>query len=218
MINTSFLEVVGLISVVCWSLVYFSTHGKARKALVGCLVLLGCFFVVLGCEDEPKSGCFPGDRENITNYAVKPSDETPGGIHVDLRGLKKKDKKAVDLDKIDDIVLDTAVCIEELGTSVDLSCLKIKVVANWYPAYGGDYQLFFCEVPPMVCSDTIDEDGDIPKIELPCSCRGVIQDNDTVVIPPDLGLLRSELVKLFTGLEDPWVERLRPCVVSKLPE
>jgi len=167
------------------------------------LLLAGC-----DCGD-----CYPTDYQNITDRRVNPSTETGFGIPVDLHGVREN----VDLDKIDTVVLEVKGCVERMGFDVDLSCLQIGVVGDWFWSHDGRWQLFECDMPRSVCDAKV-EAGVLPDLDFPCSCRSAIQDNDTVVIPPNLGLLRSELVRLFTGINNVWIAELADCVQHELPE
>jgi hypothetical protein len=159
--------------------------------------------------------CYPVDYALVTDYDIDPNRETPQGIPVDTRKLDEGVE--VDLEKIDDIVFETVGCLEELGYDVDLSCLELRVAGDWYWAHDDINQVFPCEIDESLCTEKVIT-GQLPALNLRCACRATIQ-GDAIIIPPNLGLLRSELVRLFTGVNNVWaVEELKECVDHETPE
>ena len=158
--------------------------------------------------------CYPGSFKNITHYSVKTALTTPGGIPIDVRGVTED----INYTKLDSIILETKQCLEDLGyPEISLSCLKIKVAANWYLAHDGITQVFPCDIDQSVCDKKV-KSGQLPDLNKKCACRATIQNNDIIIIPPNLGLLRSELVRLFTGINYIWTPELRKCVQHSIPE
>ena len=173
------------------------------RYLVGSL--FGCWWALaLSCSSDL---CYPTQYARITDYSVRPNVETPGGIPVDHSGVTEP----VDLDEIDIMVLGVADCVEGLGfDDVDLGCLEIKVAPDWYLAHDGSTQIFPCDIDQSVCDAKV-ESGVLPDLPLKCACRAMIQ-GESIIVPPNLGLLRSELVRLFTGINYVWIPEFAECL------
>ena len=176
-----------------------------------------CVLVIASALSEYCNGkqCYPTSYALVTDYDIEPNTETPKGIPVDTRKLE--DEVKVDLEKIDDIVFETKECLEDLDYDIDLSCLEIRVAGDWYWAHDDINQVFPCEIDQSLCDEKVIT-GQLPLLNLKCACRATIQ-GEAIIIPPNLGLLRSELVRLFTGINNVWTdEELKECVQHEVPE
>lgn len=145
--------------------------------------------LLIGCQTAP---CYQNSYLNVTEYDVRANDITPDGIDVDNSGYE------VDLNEIDRIVNE----FEECYGIVYKSCLTIKVAPDWYVSPCSGQQLFPCDIDEALC----EQKGLTPNEECPCNCRAIIQDENTIIITPDLLLLQGELARMVSGINNPWAE------------
>lgn len=166
-----------------------------KKLILLCLVLLTT------CVTPP---CYHNNYLNITDYQVHVDSITPHGIKVDSSG------EEVDLREIDRQVDALEECLE---TSIQRTCLRIKVAPDWYISECSGQQLFPCDINDQVCLDKglTEEDLEI----CPCNCRATIQDENTIIVTPDLRLLRGELARMITGINNPWIPEISPCLMDR---
>lgn len=153
---------------------------------------------------------------NVTNYPIKITHRTPGGVFVS-DGL---DDSRVDL--LTDQVEQCLANIEEpteaakvawsclpgfFGRKVDRASFNVFLAPDWQPSEDGLWQTFPCTVDPALC----EAKGQHPTAEKPCACRAIVQSNFTIVVTPDLRLYASEAVRLFSGCNFVWGGALEAC-------
>lgn len=152
--------------------------------------------LLIGCLTP----CYHNDYANITNYEVISDTSTPDGISVDSSGF------LIDLNEIDRLVTEFENCY---GT-VNRECLTVKVAPDWYVSECSGQQLFPCDIDEAIC---IEQKKVTPTKECPCNCRAMIQDENTIIVTPDLRLLQGELARMVSGFNNPWIEEeTRKCI------
>ncbi len=167
-----------------------------------------------GCEPT----CYDGHYANVTAYPIHASTRTPEGIAVD------GDLDLVELDRKTDAVeaclrgkypdghlppelVEAAHCLSDrVDLDVHRDCLTVKVAPDWHVGCQGEQQ-FPCSVDPALC----EAKGFTPTPECPCECRSAIQDNDAIVVTPDLRLFDNDLIRLQTSCNFIWVPGLQEC-------
>lgn len=168
------------------------------------------------------AGCggfhYDGHFANVTSYPVHASTRTAEGIAVDgdldLAALDAKTDavEACLRAKFPDGHLPGALSIDAhcLSDRVDLDVhrdlLTVKVAPDWHVGCQG-MQQFPCSVDPALCEDK----GFTPTTACPCECRSAIQDNDVIVVTPNLLLYDNDLIRLQTTCNFIWVPGLQEC-------
>lgn len=170
--------------------------------------------VLLPCS--PPSEYINRHFANVTNYQIKITHKTPGGVSVS-DGL---DDARVDL--LTDQVEQCLANLEEptpaakvawsclpgfFGRKVDRASFNVFLAPDWQPSEDGLWQTFPCTVDPALC----EAKGQHPTPEHPCACRAIVQDNRSVIVTPDLRLYASEMVRLVSGCSQTWLGSLETC-------
>lgn len=180
---------------------------------------LVCFFFLCGCSID--NICYNQHYSNTTNYSVSPNVKTPNGIKVDTTNF------IVDLNDIDRRIDEVETCLKQkypdgklpleiiqnghclyptFDTNIHRSCLEIKVAPDWHVGCLGE-EIFPCSIDPKYCLAK----GITPTQECPCECRSAIQDQNVIVITPDLYLLKGDMIRLQTGCNFIWIDGLQEC-------
>ncbi len=166
-----------------------------RKAiLVIGLILLTQIY---GCTDP----CYNNHYLDITTYDISQNLSTTNGIKVD------DPQRELDLAELDRQTTSLEEC---LRITVNRQCLIVKVAPDWYTSPCSGQQLFPCDIPISVCEDK----GITLTEECPCNCRAIIQNENTIIVTPDLLLYRAELARMVTGVNNPWVPTLSHCLLD----
>lgn len=146
------------------------------------------------------SPCYHNNYLNVTDYEIQPDLITLGGVEVDTSWQE------VNIIAIDQAVEELEEC---LSTDIRRECLTIKIAPDWYTSPCSGEQLFPCRISEVVCLDK----GVVPTKLCPCNCRAVIQDETTIITTPNLLLLKAELARMITGVNNPWVdEEIAACL------
>jgi hypothetical protein len=145
-------------------------------------------------------------------YDVRPAFTTPEGIKVDPSS-NDVSPEAVDcmVDKIEACLRDAfgvppdvqrdAYCEQStFAFPLPRTCVTIKVVDDWHPSCDGSQQLLPWHAPDQGCLDK----GQTPTAACPCSWRGGVQDEHTVVVTPSFYLFPDWFIRVTTGCLDPW--------------
>ncbi len=163
---------------------------------------------------------------NFTSYTISVTTRTPiYAIGID------DPKHELDLGRIDQTVRNVSECVLAIADGgfseeefiqgecytriIDpaiKSCMTIKVAPDWHISPCSGEQLFSCDIGTFRC----EQKGLIPDPKCPCSCRGIIQDGDVVIITPNMRLLPATLTTLMTGCLSPWVGRLAACSANNM--
>lgn len=165
------------------------------------LLILLVILSAAGCYDEDDI-CYLNYFQNVTDYKVAPDTHTPSGVAVDTgNGLYEIDLKELDgrLSKIESCLQDVMEELPDLSKeeidgwqcirdgfgkreALKRQCLVIKLVR---PVYGScsDYQMIEATVEPnpSLCEDK----GLPPTPDCPCRWRTAIQDENTIITPPE---------------------------------
>lgn len=136
--------------------------------------------------------CYLNNYSNITNYKVKITRHTPNGIALDDPG------NLLDDEEIDRVVNEVEEC---LGRGVKKNCLIIKIPKDFYISPCSGKLLFPCNINKQIC---IDKGLEVSE-ECPCHCRSIIQDENYIITTPDLENFKGELVRMITGINNPWI-------------
>ena len=155
-------------------------------------LLLTVVLLITACYDD----CPRIYGKNITSYGYHPDATTTNGYRIDTNGQR------VDLTAIDAIIQETTECFATLGVPdfepPDPSCVKIVIADDWFhPADNPTVQIFPCDLPNAQ------------------GCVGVIQNNQIMIVTPDLAALAHELTHVQTGAGDPFPENWRQCSERK---
>ncbi len=153
------------------------------------LLILGIFLI--SCLDD---NCYRNGYPNITSYEINQTGITTGGVNFD------DPLEELDVEELD---RQTDYLEECLELTIERTCLLVKVAPDWYYSDCSGQQLFPCDIDIQVCLDkelTL-EDLD----ECPCNCRATIQDDNTIIVTPDLLLYRGELARMVIGENNPWL-------------
>ena len=149
-------------------------------------LILVATLAAIACNDDcPR--CF---SQSITSYSYRPNRTTPAGYRIDTNG------QDVDLEAIDSIIEETTLCFADYPEfePPDPGCLKIVIADDWFrPADNEDIQIFPCDLPGAQ------------------GCAGVIQNNQIIIVPPDLRALSHELMHVQTGEGDLFLASLPAC-------
>lgn len=108
------------------------------------------------------------------------------------------------MEELDQEELDrqTASLEECLEISIERECLTVKVAPDWYISPCSGQEIFPCAMPKEVCLNKGLTEEDLERC--PCSCRAIIQDENTIIVTPNLFLYRGELARMVTGVNNPW--------------
>jgi hypothetical protein len=126
---------------------------------------------------------------------------SPQGIRVDSSG------EQIDLTELD---RQTNMLEDCLGIPVNTDCITVKVAPDWYISPCSGQQLFPCNVDDQLC---LDKGVELTE-ECQCNCRAIIQDENTIIVTPDLYLYRTELARMITGINNPWIEGVSHCLLD----
>jgi hypothetical protein len=147
----------------------------------------------VGCN-EGKWGYASGAFDR---YTLDSLTSTPGGVTYDPSG------QAVDPLLMDEYVDQVEVC---LGRPVDRSSFVVKVAADWHLGCSGN-ELLPVPAPAIGC----EEKGVTPTATCPCEWRAGIECPSTLVVTPNLLLLKDVLIRWTTGTDDPWTAEYATC-------
>lgn len=170
--------------------------------------------------------CYPEYRfDAFTSYPITRTENTATGIGLD------DPKYELSPTRIEQTIHNVSDCIKAMvdggytdeefiggecsNRTIDAEirqCLVIKVAPDWKVSPCSGEQIFPCNVGEYRCL----QKGQTPNPQCPCSCRGLLQDGQAVIITPNMKLLPATLVTLFTGCLSPWVGRLGGCSSSKM--
>jgi hypothetical protein len=196
---------------------------KTLELLERAAPLLLVVIVAVGC---PRTR-YPVNFANVTDYRIdaKQAVLTPGGV---ATLGPARDNTAAWRDQVDLQVNQLDQCLRRAGFKpLRRSWFGVFVPDDWYvsPCTGqqlipsrADYRL--CEqkldpqgrpiVMPVVCRGVVRPTAACP---CPCNFRATTQDNFWIVTAPDLRLLKTELARLSTGVNAPWVDaRIKGCL------
>jgi len=158
---------------------------------------------------------------NVTEYPVIPDTYTAKMVQVDTSGLEVNladiDRRVDEVEQCltkrfpdgqlsNRIIVDAHCRAPSFLPAVNRSELTIKIAPDWRNGCSGQ-QVFPCGVDPKYC---IAKDI-TPTAECPCACRSAIQDDTTIVVTPNLYLLKGDLLRIITGCNFPWVPGLQEC-------
>lgn len=157
------------------------------------------------CDPEP---CFNNRFYGYTDYSINITHRTPGlNLRVDFSGQESELDVDFILKGLDKRTTELLNCLHR--EDQDLSCLKIKIPANWYVSECTGAQLFPCDITDWSCGMK----GIEPTENCPCACRAAIQDHDNIITAPNLELYKGELAKMLTDYWNPWaIEGIRECL------
>lgn len=125
---------------------------------------------------------------NITDYDVNMDVVSEEGIYVDRSDIE------VDLGELDRLTREVEEC---LGKTINYWCLAVKIAPDSYVSECTGTELFPCDFPENRC-DKIRPPGE----DCPCNCTGVTQDGNIIVVTPNLGAYKHELIHIVAGLTD----------------
>lgn len=162
-----------------------------------CILLILFCGLLLTCQ-EP---CYYNSYLSITEYEEDIDLQTAKGIQV------TSNNQEIDLIEIDRQVDALENCLNQ---SIRRECFRILVAPDWYISKCSGQELFPCRMPIKVC-----EDKDIIITEeCPCNCRAIIQDENIIIVTPNLYLLRAELARMVTGINNPWIPPIGSCLLD----
>lgn len=78
---------------------------------------------------------------------------------------------------------------------------------GWYTSSCTSRQLFLCNDPGYCTRSSSREEG-----ECGCNCNGAIQDNQTLILTPNLLAFKEELIRLVSGCNNVFIEPLKQCL------
>jgi len=184
--------------------------------LKSCIIFIS---LLAGCQSVP---CQSYNFANQFNYKINAKQITPEGIQVDTSG------QHIDLNKIDKIFDDTERCLKEqfgkppvisselaqsaqcLNKTFDLPihrrCITIKIPSDWVMGCNGQELL-----PALAPENLCEAKGLKSDTNCPCRWRAGIEHNFTIVVTPDLYLLKDPLIRMVTSCNNPWVGKLAIC-------
>lgn len=187
-----------------------------NKLLILSLFILSCPPFVY--QHSPP--CYPeAGRFNYTAYA------TDGGYFVEELGITIDDPRGdLDLKRVRHAINATVECVNRVYPALtrdqhaaaycmsvpDLtihSCMRIQVPQDWHVSQCTGSQVFPCNVPTASCTAK----GQTPTEVCPCSCRAMIQDQQTILTAPNLELFPAQLTELLTGCQQIWGGPLAEC-------
>lgn len=165
---------------------------KLTKVLL-CTILI---FSVISCYDD----CPRIFGKNITSYSYKPNKTTPKGYRIDTNDQE------VDLVSIDCIIETMKTCFMSKGNlenefeTPDPECLKIVIADDWFHPINKETGEVLENIQIFPC--------DLPGAQ---GCAGVVQNNQIIIVTPDLAALGHELIHVQTGEADPFPDSFEPC-------
>lgn len=190
---------------------------------------LGALVLFSGCPSTGENiSCYPSHQfSSFTQYSFRGTYSTPRyGIEVD------DPQRQLDIPQLEGTLSNVEACMQQFVTvpltEVELkeadcvgavvpevrSCLQIQTAPDWQLSACTGEQVFPCAVGNQRCF----EKEQIPTEQCPCSCRAIVQDNQTIIVTPNLRLLPANLVTLMTGCLNPWGGRLGQCAsTSTIP-
>jgi hypothetical protein len=157
-------------------------------------ITLLCLILIIGCRDP----CYYNNYRNITNYNINPQITLKSGIKVD------DPENELDLIYLNKLTNELEKCS---NLNIKRECLTIKVPPDWKISTCSGEEIFPCNMPVKVC-----EDKDLILTEdCPCSCRAIIQHENTIIVTPNLKLYNAELIRMITGENNPWLLDIKHC-------
>ena len=147
---------------------------------------------LVACSPDAPQYCYSNDYLTLKHYELNFTEKTPGGIWVDPTG------QGVDLTLIDRLTDELEAC---LAIRVNRECIGVKIPDDWFVSPCSDEELL-----PIPANDSLClAKGVTSTPECPCNWRVETQDDNIVVIPPSLKLLKAELARIVTGENNVWV-------------
>lgn len=165
------------------------------------LVIISLLFC--GCYEDD---CYCNWYKSITDYNVS------GKYFFSPAGIKiYPNNNTIKLQEIDKKVEELEEC---LNIKVKRDCFIILIPDDWYISSCSGEELLPVSAPYYLCEDKnirIEESCrwlDKPTKECPCVCawRSAIQDDHILVLTPNLKMLKLELTRLTTGVNNPWIK------------
>lgn len=124
-----------------------------------------------------------------TSYSFGEYVTTESGIEVnDQSGIAS-------IEDIERLSAEARECVSIGGT------WKVIIPPDWHIGCLGK-EVFPCSVPKESCT----QKGLEPTEECPCSCRGIIQDQNIIVTVPGLEIYKAVVVEYLTGSINPWAD------------
>lgn len=185
--------------------------------LSACLVLMAAAFHFSGC---PESAYPFRNFLDLTDYKHPEWKQTAAGV----RYWAPDVDDSLELQQsIDAQVEELSACLTHVNPrwEVRKDWFEVLVPEDWYCSYCTGEQLIPSAPPCQSCRDKglslADEccGLETPTELCPCVCnvRAIVQDNRVVVTTPNLKLLKAELTRLVTGVNNPWADAdLLPCL------
>jgi hypothetical protein len=174
--------------------------------------------ILFSCPASIDSQCYRRLYTNHVNYDITLEGRTPGGVQYALNNQN------VSLDVIDQEVNELETC---LNITINRDCFAVVISPFWTPSFGEE--VFPCTIPISVCEEKARAglfpmeslcrtplDVPCPEGTFRCGCRATIQDDFYIVTAPNLLLMKSELARLVTGINDIWHEsppEIRRCLI-----
>lgn len=170
------------------------------------------FIFLYSCDE-----CETYTYRTNTDYSINVTDTTPNGIDVDTTG------QDIDLERIDRIfnyvydcirnsfpdmiitgdVLEQGYCqnSEIIKENVCKRCMIIKIPDNWIMSKDGKEQMLQDEAPAQGCIDKgLCEDYN----DCPCHWRALVNQDNKIVVTPNLRLLNDALLRYITSCWYVW--------------
>jgi hypothetical protein len=175
------------------------------------------------CEEDK---CNHHSLENINPpYEINAALTTPEGIRVDTSGqdvsLEMIDR-VVDAtercindtfpDRLPASITDASWCEKEYKHHIDRDCITIKIPNSWSYSCDGTQLLLDRKVDNQLC---IDKGLDRDFNECPCQWRSGIQEDNVIVVLPDLYMLPDPIVRYMTSCYNAWIGDLAKCAAPK---
>ena len=147
------------------------------------------------CEEDPHvPNCigecedYYSDSRNITSYKANYDLVTNRGLLVDTSGLP------VSAEALDAKLSELEDC---LGREILGQCIGVKIAPDSYISECTLTELFPCDFPEDRCAAIRP-----PGVDCPCNCAGVIQDENIIVVTPNLAAFKHELLHVIYGVTD----------------
>lgn len=173
-----------------------------RAILAAALVLSGC------------NPCPYHNFQSIGHYDIRDYREsrTSSGVKVLVND------QSFDVERVDKAIRELESC---LGVTIRRDCLKVLIPDDWWTSPTSGQQLLPLAAPPKLCRDK--------RLDVPDSCAGVVkpttscprtcnwrvalQWNQVVVTVPSLVLLKAEVARWHTGVNNVWSDpAIRKCL------
>ncbi len=141
----------------------------------------------------------------LEGIKIDPSSNTVSGEAVDCMVDKIEQcllRKFGNPPRIPPEVMKDAYCVDAtFAFPIPRACVTVKVVDDWRLNCDGTQQLLKWRPP--------DDSGCLakgltPTPDCPCSWRGGVQDEHTVVVTPSFYLFPDWFIRVYTGCLDPW--------------